>query len=135
MKEAVIAVIYGARTRHVLGAHRKDNEFDWGFPGGKVEPNEDHYDALKRELLEETGFCVINDLTYYGMMPDGEYCVHIYLGTSTDIKFTFSDNEQLGEWIDYTYLLKETNTFYNFNRELIYDLMLTGIATCIKEVQ
>lgn len=135
MKEAVIAVIYGARTRHILGAHRKDNEFDWGFPGGKVEPNEDHYDALKRELLEETGFCVINDLTYYGMMPDGEYCVHIYFGTSTDIKFTFSDNEQLGKWINYTHLLKETNTFYNFNRELIYDLMLTGITTSIKEVQ
>ena len=31
----------------------------WEFPGGKVEPGEDHKTALARELKEELGVCVV----------------------------------------------------------------------------
>ena len=43
-------------------AKRQKNQFMpdfWELPGGKVERNESHHDALKRELFEETGIKVI----------------------------------------------------------------------------
>ncbi|WP_409294044.1 (deoxy)nucleoside triphosphate pyrophosphohydrolase [Peribacillus sp. SCS-26] len=36
----------------------------WEFPGGKVEPNEDIYSALEREINEELG-CQITDLELF----------------------------------------------------------------------
>lgn len=134
MKIATIAVILGTRSRKLLGVHRKGRPNDWGFPGGKVGENEDHCVALKRELLEETGYQVVNDLTYYGATSDGDYLVHIYFGKSCDVKYVTDDNEGLGKWIDFVTLLDVTNEFYNFNQNLLFDLVITGINTCIEEV-
>ena len=42
----------------LLVCQRKENAtfpFKWEFPGGKVESDEGHEDALRRELMEELG--------------------------------------------------------------------------------
>ena len=39
-------------TQRLAGAHLGGK---WEFPGGKVEPNEDPRDAVRRECLEECG--------------------------------------------------------------------------------
>jgi 8-oxo-dGTP diphosphatase len=42
----------------LLVCQRKENgafPLKWEFPGGKVEPDEAHEDALRRELMEELG--------------------------------------------------------------------------------
>jgi mutator protein MutT len=42
----------------LLVCQRKENAafpLKWEFPGGKVEPDEAHEDALRRELMEELG--------------------------------------------------------------------------------
>ena len=42
----------------LLVCQRKENTafpLKWEFPGGKVEPDEAHEDALRRELMEELG--------------------------------------------------------------------------------
>lgn len=40
------------------------HSLQWGFPGGRLEPDEMHDDALRRELTEETGLMLRGDSTY-----------------------------------------------------------------------
>lgn len=58
-REAVRAVIF--KENKILLIH--SNLGDYKFPGGGVEEDESHKDALKRELAEETGYinCVIKE--------------------------------------------------------------------------
>ena len=50
------------------------------FPGGGIEPNEHKEDALIREVLEETGLCVVkNSIQEYGQVH------RIQKGTKEDI--------------------------------------------------
>lgn len=44
----------------VLAVSRKNDLHDFGFPGGKAEPNETPEDTLRREVYEETGLHVVN---------------------------------------------------------------------------
>jgi len=60
--EVVVGIIYNSNNE-IFIAKRKKNQFMpgyWELPGGKLEPNEDHISAIKRELLEETGIKVID---------------------------------------------------------------------------
>jgi len=55
-KQVVAALII--RDQKVLVCQRTRHQsmpLKWEFPGGKVEPGEDHRDALRRELEEELG--------------------------------------------------------------------------------
>jgi len=56
----VSAAILVERGRVLLTQRKRGTHLEgaWEFPGGKVEPNEDPKDALKRELQEETGIDV-----------------------------------------------------------------------------
>lgn len=56
MKQVVAALII--REEKILICQRTEDQampFKWEFPGGKVEPDEDLRDALRRELDEELG--------------------------------------------------------------------------------
>ncbi len=50
---AVVVIIQ--RAGLVLAVSRKDDMSDLGLPGGKAEPGEQPWDALVREVFEETG--------------------------------------------------------------------------------
>ena len=45
-------------TLEVLTVSRRGKPEDLGLPGGKIEPNEAIYEALRREVLEETDVAI-----------------------------------------------------------------------------
>ncbi|MGL6290343.1 MAG: Nudix family hydrolase [Silanimonas sp.] len=58
----VVAAVLRDAQGHVLLARRPEGKADaglWEFPGGKLEPGESAFDALRRELREELGITVI----------------------------------------------------------------------------
>lgn len=61
----VIAVISDDIGRYLIGCHphleHKPYPGLWDMPGGKVEPDEDFSNALRREVKEETGYTVTNE--------------------------------------------------------------------------
>ena len=49
----VVAVVHDARGRVLL--QRRSDTMRWNLPGGAVEPGESPAEAVRREVLEETG--------------------------------------------------------------------------------
>jgi mutator protein MutT len=65
-------------TRRQPGAHLAGM---WEFPGGKIDANESHASALKRELREELGVDLeVNDLMYETThaYPDRTVALYFY---------------------------------------------------------
>jgi len=56
-REAVRGIIF--KENKILLIHSENKNYDYKFPGGGIDENETYEDALKREVLEETGYKVV----------------------------------------------------------------------------
>jgi 8-oxo-dGTP diphosphatase len=59
----------------------KSHEGFWEMPGGKVQPNENHFDALQRELKEEFGMHVQTGAETHLSIENGAFklwLVHVF---------------------------------------------------------
>ena len=113
MNNAVCAIIFN-ESGQLLATHRRDDNNDWGLPGGKVDPGEPGLTAIIREVIEETG--IETTYSYIRTRPDGIYQVACYFGSTPGIKQVTDDHEGLGAWVDPKLVL--TGSFGEFNRSL-----------------
>jgi len=60
----------------------KEDDGDWNFPTGHVEPDEDVFEAAKREIKEETGY----DAELTGILKIYEY----FKGGKNKLRITFT---------------------------------------------
>ncbi|MGC8814700.1 MAG: NUDIX domain-containing protein [bacterium] len=90
----------------------------WGIPGGKVNYKEKLIDALKREILEETGLNIYNIkfITFFEAIEDKEFykknhmILFNYLAFTKDINLKLNDEIQDYMWLSYKeYLLNLKN--------------------------
>jgi 8-oxo-dGTP pyrophosphatase MutT (NUDIX family) len=102
LKYAVQAVIFNEKGE-VLAVSRKDNHEDFGLPGGKMDPTDESiFDALQREVKEETGLTVFEWCSelIFSMHKDG------YMGYTYLCKQYF-DEDDFGS--DEPHVIKWTN--------------------------
>ena len=55
MKSAVCVLVPSADAKTFLSVSRRNDTTRWGLPGGKVDAGESNFQAVIREVLEESG--------------------------------------------------------------------------------
>lgn len=121
-KLAATALIFNEDKSKLLGVSRKDDTTKFGLPGGKVDVGETLYQALVRELKEETGLDIKSAKEIF-FREDGDFVAVVYLVTewsgevSTTEKgivkwITFEDLKH-GAFSEYNTMLEEHLKFIN----------------------
>lgn len=94
------------------------------FPAGKLEVNENPYDAILRESIEETGYEAINVKEYGYIVPTCGYCeekIYLYSGDSgTYFGQHFDEDEDLH--------------LFKYSLEEIKDMITKGIINDAKTI-
>lgn len=103
MLQVVAAVIKQAnqflitqRPLHALFAGK------WEFPGGKIQINESHEEALVRELSEELGVLISVQslfMTVQHQYTDFELMLHVYLGSIEAGKVAANEGQNY-QWVE-----------------------------------
>jgi 8-oxo-dGTP pyrophosphatase MutT (NUDIX family) len=116
-KLAAVALIYKDIffQGKLIGVSRKNDPNDFGLPGGKLEGNESLYEAMVREVKEETGLVVKKAIPLFFRECDGflsvVYLVEKYEGVIS------TKEEGVVKWITFDDLKKGTFGEYNANLE------------------
>lgn len=103
---AVGVWFYCQQTNRYLYLLRNDpkHPFSWGLPGGKVESNENLFDAIKRECYEELKFLFANKKVIpieKFTSADQAFCYHTFFCTLDEEFIPELNDEHLGYcWVD-----------------------------------
>lgn len=110
-----VCVVIRNNEGKVLAVTRKDDHNDWGFPGGKIDPEDaTPEDAIRREVKEETGLELAN-LTFKFIRD----CIHkgtnkpAAVFTADAVGEINFDEPHLVDWVDPRVVTE--GTFGTFN--------------------
>lgn len=117
---AVVALIYGSSTDKVLGVSRKDDPYDFGLPGGKVDAGETLHEALIREVREETGLQVSTAIPIFAQIDVTGYYTTTFLTTVEDGVMVTQETGVV-DWKDVEEL-KNSGSFQKYNSRLFNHL-------------
>jgi 8-oxo-dGTP diphosphatase len=104
MLNVAVAVIRDTDGRILLTRRRKGTHLEglWEFPGGKLEPNESIGEALKREILEETGLVILDHRALIGIRhhyPEKSVFLDVHLVTATAGEASGREGQEI-TWCD-----------------------------------
>lgn len=104
MKQIEVVAALIKKDNKILITKRNYGTFKdmWEFPGGKIEANEDHITALKREIYEELNVDIeINNyfMTIDYDYPDFHLTMHCYFASIIDGTLTLSVHDDV-YWAD-----------------------------------
>lgn len=128
IRKAVCAIIKN-HDGNIIAVSRKNNHKLFGFVGGKVDDGENIYEAIIREIFEETGLVVTNeDLELinekvYGISNDTTFHQHCFvvhkkfdISDILDDETCLSRGEGLVRWVDQEFL--ENGFFGEYNKQM-----------------
>ena len=125
-KQAVCALIVRSSPYGLtfLGVSRKDNPRDFGLPGGKVEHRESLYEALYREVLEETGYTITDTAleVFRNTDQDGYEVVTLIakIDCTVERKALAPSETGVVTWVSATELMQ--GSFGEYNKQLFESL-------------
>ncbi len=109
LQVVALALFHPVRKRYLIvrrNAQQNSGAGQWEFPGGKIEANESHRQALVRETLEELGFAAneselkfIHSNQY--QYPQRVVEIHLYRYDKAIDDFMLVDHD-LHAWVDET---------------------------------
>ena len=100
----VAGVIFNADKSQIFITKRPADRHKggyWEFPGGKVEAGEEAHDAMSRELFEEIGISVVEQITYQQLeydYPEKSLKFDFILITEFDNE-PYGKEGQEGKWV------------------------------------
>ncbi len=125
-KQAVCALIVRSSPYGLtfLGVSRKNNPRDFGLPGGKVEYRESLYEALYREVLEETGYTITDTAleVFRNTDQDGYEVVTLIakIDCTVERKALAPSETGVVTWVSATELMQ--GSFGEYNKQLFESL-------------
>lgn len=118
MIEVAAAVIL--KNKKVFISSRPENKppAGWEFPGGKLEPGENAFDAVKREMQEELAWEIIPEEVIY-TLRNNEITIYFVLCSPRPNSCPAACEMQHFKWVDISEtppdgLLKNDIEFWNF---------------------
>ncbi len=128
MQRQIVLAIIKIKDK-ILSISRIDNRQDFGLIGGDVEENETLQEALLREVFEETGLIINDNVPLIDIRNYHGNVVHCYLVEETDIKNI--NDLKLGyieegdlELKTIDELCKNTNSYYDYNSDIFNKINL-----------